>query len=234
MKKYFLLCSIFLFPFVVVCQENTVFSNLIKYGESEKFDLTFETTNGSKMFIDTFELNKVEIGFIGFWTDNFYSEIKQNGKNVKIAGLDFFPNRIMEMHVECYINGSRIWRYFFFKWQIKEKKLELKPLLYFSKDKDNISSAKFIDSTDYENAGKIEFYEDNYILTKQFDFSFLNKYLQEKEIEFCKDDFRYRILSGRALPSIYDRLGTDAELRKFQLNFNVENVADYIKLSKHY
>lgn len=225
---------IFLFPVVIFCQEKTVFSNLVTYGESEKFDLTFECVKGSKDFIDKFKLNKMEIGFIGYWTDNFYLEIKQNGVNIHISGLDFFPNRVMEMSLECYLNSKRVQRRFFFEWQIKGQELKLKPLLYFSKKNDNISSVEFVDSNDYENAGEIEFYKDNYILTKQLDFSFLNKYLQEKEIEFHKDDFRYRMLLGRAMPSIYDRLGTDSELRDFLLNFDITKETDFIKLEENY
>ena len=112
--------------------------------------------------------------------------------------------------------------------------MKLKTLVYFSKKNYNIITVEFVDSNDYENAGEIEFYKDNYILTKQLDFSFLNKYLQEKEIEFHKDDFRYRMLLGRAMPSIYDRLGTDSELRNFLLNFDITKETDFIKLEENY
>ena len=175
MKKYFVVCVLLMFTFFVSCQENKVFSNLITYGEAEKLDSTFESNKGSKDFIEAFKLNKVELGFIGYWTDNFYSTVKQDGENVQIFILYFFPNRIMEMGTECYVQGQRARRNFFFTWQINGDDLELKPLLYLSKNKSNIDVIEFIDSVEYETAGKIEFYSDYYILTKQLNFSFLNK-----------------------------------------------------------
>lgn len=234
MKSLFLFLIVLMFPAFLSCQEDYMFSKLITYGESESFEVSFKNTNGSKEFIDKFNLNESEVNFVGYWTDNFYSEIKQNGKNVRIQGLDFFPNRILEMKTECFINGKRIHQDYFFLWKIEKEQICIKVLSCLSKTDNQIQNFVFYNNTNYETIGEAKFYKDNYILIKQFDFSFMNLIIYTKSIEFGMDDFRYRILSEQAMPSIYDKINTNLSLRKFLLNFDTTKKSDFIKLEEDY
>lgn len=234
MKKYILILIIFMYSTVLFCQEEYVFSNLVKYGESESFDVSFKNINHSEEFIEKFNLNELEIDFVGYWTNNFYSEIKQNGKNIRICGLDFFPNRILNMNTECFINGERTKLSFFFFWKIENEIVYVKALAYLSEQKNKNKSFVLLKNTDYEPLGKVKFYKNYFILLEQFDFSFMNTIISEKEIEFCMDDFRYRILLGRAMPSIYDKTGSNSNLRKFLLDFDITKKVDFLKLEEDY
>ena len=230
MKVRILLLIVLLFPVSLYCQENYIFSNLITYGETENFDISFKNINFSEEFIEKFNLNEAEINFIGYWTDNFYSEIKQNGKNVRILGLDFFPNRIMKMSTECFIGGERTQRIYFFFWKIEKEIMYIKTLTCLSKTKNKNTCIELFNNTDYKIAGSVKFYNSNFVLLKQFDFTFMNSIINEKNIEFGMDDFRYRILLGRAMPSIYDKIGTNSNLRQFLLSFDATKKSDFIKL----
>lgn len=222
----------FMFSVCLFCQEDYQFSNLITYGESEKIDISFTNIEGSTQFIEKFNLSDKEINMIGYWTDNFYSELKQNGKNVRILGLDFFPNRIMEMTTECFVDGERVQKIYFFNWKIENEMVYLKLLAYLSEKKNQ--SVVLLNNLDYEALGEVKFYNKNFILRKPFDFSFMNSIIHEKKVEFGIDDFRYRILLGKAMPSIYDKIGTNYTLRHFLLNFDTTKESDFLKLEENY
>ena len=47
------------------------------------------------------------------------------------------------------------------------------------------------------------------------------------------DDFRYRMLIGRAMPYFYDKIGTNIELRNFLLNFNTRSSVEFVYFYKY-
>ena len=47
------------------------------------------------------------------------------------------------------------------------------------------------------------------------------------------DDFRHRMLIGRAMPYFYDKIGTNIELRNFLLNFNTRSSVEFVYFYKY-
>lgn len=194
---------------------------MVTYGEVESLDVTFRRIEHSKEFIDNFKLTELEIEMIGYWTNNYTVNIAQTGLKVSILGINIYPNRITKISLLYEENGLRKHADLFALWKMETKNFLIKPLKLLIADSDrsifNIASIVDMDSSKYYSVGYVGVFEKAYALRNQFDFSVLNTYLSGLPFTLGKDSLRYRILYEHAFPSIYERIGTDENLRKFLL-----------------
>lgn len=195
---------------------------LLKYGEVESLDVTFRQIPHADEFIDKFNLSNQEQVMIGYWTENYTVKLEQTGSGVRILGINIYPNRIMGVTLDHIGTGRRMRSLFFFLWKIESNNLLVKPVLILNRGNDrsifNVESVVNIGSQDYYSIGYIADFDKAYVLREQLDFSTINGVLKDVDFKLGKDSLRYRLLYEHAMPSIYERIGADENLRKFLLN----------------
>lgn len=195
---------------------------MLKYGEVESLDITFRRIEHSKEFIDKFNLNDQELEIIGFWGKNYTVNIDQTGTGVRILGMNVYPNRIISITLLYEERGIRKRAFLFALWKMEKCDFLIKPLhLLIVKNDQSIfdfESVVDMDSSKYYSIGHVGVFEKAYVLRNQLDFSVINAYLSGLPFTLGKDSLRYRILYEPAIPSIYQRIGTDDNLKKFLLN----------------
>lgn len=195
---------------------------LLKYGEVESIDVTFQKIQYSKEFIDKFNLNSQESELIGFWDENYTVKLDQTGSGVRILGINIYPNRIIGVNLEYVESGRRIRALLNALWKMESRELLIKPVFLLNAESDrsifSIEKVVKLDSQKYYNIGQISSFEKAYVLREQFDFSAINSDLKNLNFKLGKDSLRYRLLFEHAMPSIYERIGIDERLRKFLLN----------------
>lgn len=231
-EKFFLIILLFLCIHIHAQLNSAITEKLIQAGEAEPLNFNFSLFNNASDFIRKFNLSEHEIAMVGYWTDIYLIKNMQTGKNVRILGLYFFPNRIMEIDIEVIKETTRCKGYIYLTWQVDNNNLFAQPLFYLLKTNETILKSHFFQCNNFIKFGVINEFEKAYVLSNQLDFAPINQYLRNEWFVFGKDNFRYRILREEAFPSIFHRLQNDEKIKNFLLTPNSNDSQYFIELEK--
>lgn len=201
---------------------------LIKSNDVEtKENNFFAEGKNAHLFVDKFNLSKEELDIVGIWTKIFTTPVEQTHENIKILTIDFYPNRINQISCMYRDIDNKLRRIqVYSKWKMKGNVLYLKPYHIIESDQHghelkhiNIKQDLF-----YTKVAEIPDFDKGFVINRQIDYSFLNKYFDNSKFKFHLDTVRLRITHEYGLPCIFDKINAKDDICDYYLNADFETI----------
>ena len=181
----------------------------------------FAEGKNTQLFVDKFKLSKEELDIVGVWIDIFTTPVEQTHENIQILTVKFYPNRINR--ISCmYRNADNDLRriYVFSKWKMTDNVLYLKPYHIIETDQsvEEINHIDIKQSFFYTKVAEIPNFDKGFVINRQIDYSFLNKYFKDSEFKFHLDTVRLRITHEYGVPSVLDLINEKEDVCDYFLN----------------
>lgn len=207
---------------------------LIKSNDVEtKENNFFAEGKNAYLFVDKFNLSEEELNLVGVWVKIFTTPVEQTNENIEILTIDFYPNRIHNILCMYRDTNNKLRRiHVYSKWKMKDNILYLKPYHIIESDQ-NAEELKHINIKQdlfYTKVAEIPNFDNGFVINRQIDYSFLNKYFENSKFEFHLDTVRLRITHEYGVPSVFDVINEKDDVCDYFLNEDFETIENMEKI----